>query len=113
MEREKRGASENAVSALLKICLFQKDNHTVTDKHVKIALNLLPLKTDLEESKTVSKLLIKAIAEHSINLFGEDNANCKEIYSALRRISDLHSNYPNTKLQDDELVQKINDLKLH
>jgi hypothetical protein len=113
MEREKREASENAVSALLKICLFQKDNQTVTDKHVKIALNLLPLKTDLEESKTVSKLLIKAIAEHSINLFGEDNANCKEIYSALRRISDLHSNYPNTKLQDDELVQKINDLKLH
>lgn len=100
-------ATENALSSLLKLAYFQKDNDLITDAHVKKYLNMLPLQNDLDEALAVNKLFIEQVEKKNPNLFGPENCNGSEIEQALNRIAEFHHNDPELKTLDEETAAKF------
>lgn len=110
LSEENAYATENALSSLLKIAVYQKDGHLITDAHMKKYLNMLPLSNDVDEALAVNKLVIELVEKKNANLFGSGDCNGQELEQALNRIAELHHNEPDLATLDEEYSARLNAL---
>lgn len=79
--------SDNSMSTLAKIIIFQNDGNLVNDNLTKSLIEQLPLTTDVDEAQALHHLLLQKILEQHPSLvkFPE------ELKAALKRM-EAHSN---------------------
>ncbi|CAI2376389.1 unnamed protein product [Moneuplotes crassus] len=107
MSEENNFATENALSSLLKIVMFQKDGTLITDDHAKKYLGMLPLKEDLDEALAINKIIIEQVEKQNQNILATTGA---EVEAALNRIAELHHNEPELKTLNEEYAQRLSAL---
>jgi len=100
MQSQAKGeARDNAISAMyfliyddlgLKYEWIKNNPQIISNDIIKNVLNSLPLKNDMKESKEWAKFVIRVICDKNLNIFGENEWNAPEIYSAVLRVTGIH-----------------------
>eukprot|EP00735_Rhodelphis_limneticus_P008844 TRINITY_DN2321_c0_g1::TRINITY_DN2321_c0_g1_i1::g.20738::m.20738 TRINITY_DN2321_c0_g1::TRINITY_DN2321_c0_g1_i1::g.20738 ORF type:complete len:1078 (+),score=394.95,sp/Q8BKC5/IPO5_MOUSE/35.22/0.0,HEAT/PF02985.17/3.9e+03,HEAT/PF02985.17/7.7,HEAT/PF02985.17/2.6e+03,HEAT/PF02985.17/4.8e+03,HEAT/PF02985.17/0.24,HEAT/PF02985.17/6e-06,HEAT/PF02985.17/0.067,HEAT/PF02985.17/3.5e+02,HEAT/PF02985.17/1.7,HEAT/PF02985.17/0.053,HEAT/PF02985.17/6e+02,HEAT_2/PF13646.1/1.2e+02,HEAT_2/PF13646.1/14,HEAT_2/PF13646. len=95
-------ATDNAISALGKICEYQ-DGRVDSASLWPTFLNYLPLRHDVAEARMVHNQLVALVEKNNVKLLGSQNENLPIVLSVFSQILD-------TELVDDETVPRIKNL---
>lgn len=111
---EKAEATDNAISALGKIALFQSDKEDRESEEALIQfLELLPLTSDKDEAKSAHRMLIDEILKKNETLLSTNPEVKQALANALSNIHQFVPENPEDDILDEEskilLVQVIND----
>ncbi|XP_077237749.1 uncharacterized protein LOC143879304 isoform X2 [Tasmannia lanceolata] len=82
---DNRMATDNAISALGKICEYRRDCMDVA-KLLPVWLSYLPIKNDLKEAKVLHQLFFSMVKRSDPSLLGRNNQNLPKILSVFAEI---------------------------
>lgn len=99
----KANITDNAISSLGKIALYQSDRGDKMSEEVLLKfLQLLPLKNDADEAQNVHKMLFEEILKKNESLVMGSPEVQKALIDAISNINKLASENPEAEILDEE-----------
>lgn len=100
---EKAGLTENAISALGKVALYQSEKSDKFSEDIMLKfLQLLPLKNEFEEAQAAHKMLLQEVINKNDALVHSSPEVQKALVTAISNINKVNLDNPESEILDDE-----------